>query len=83
MDSQRKLPTSPSSTDGLPVTAVAKPDAEFPGYPTPLTKALEETRGPFNYEVDAPLASELAGLEFKIILYDNGAYQGQCNKEGL
>lgn len=79
--------TSQRNKDGGPGTAVAKPVAKLPDYSNPATKATEEKLGPFNYERDAPPASELAGLELikrQPYELDNGAiYEGQWTKEGL
>ena len=79
--------TSQRNKEGGPGTAVAKPVAKLPDYSNPATKATEEKLGPFNYERDAPPASELAGLELIMrqpYELDNGAiYQGQWTKEGL
>ena len=79
--------TSQRNKDGGPGTAVAKPVAKLPDYSKPATKATEEKLGAFNYEKDAPPASETAGLELIMrqpYELDNGAiYQGQWTKEGL
>ena len=78
---------SQRNKDGGPGTAVAKPVAKLPDYSNPATKATEEKLGSFNYEKEAPPASELAGLELiqrQPYELDNGAiYQGQWTKEGL
>jgi hypothetical protein len=55
--------TSQRNKDGGPGTAVAKPVAKLPDYSNPATKATEEKLGAFNYERDAPPASETVGLE--------------------
>ena len=79
--------TSQRNKDGGPGTAVAKPVAKLPDYSNPDTKATEEKLGAFNYERDAPPASETVGLELIMrqpYELDNGAiYQGQWTKEGL
>ena len=79
--------TSQRNKDGGPGTAVAKPVARLPDYSNPATKATEDKLGAFNYDRDAPPASEQVGLELiqrQPYELDNGAiYQGQWTKEGL